>query len=344
MADDFEGIEENSFDTVVLNSIVQYFPSIEYLLRVLEGAARCVKPGGHVFVGDVRNLLLLEALHTSIELEHASASTARLDLQERVRRRMAQEEELVVDPAFFEALEQHVKKIGDVEVRPKRGLYINELTQFRYDVVLRIGDAESGTRCEKPEASLSTTWAEYGNDPLRGMLRHKLAPELRRFLRAQVPEYMVPASYVVLDFIPLTHHGKIDRAALPSPSGDRPRLDVAYVPPSSETEKELARIWVDVLGVDRIGIHDNFFDLGGHSLMIIQLMSRLRKSFRVELPLRDVFAMPTIKEIADMLEAKILAKASAEKIDRLLARLEDMDDKKAVQILGSGETSGEWPV
>jgi hypothetical protein len=69
---------------------------------------------------------------------------------------------------------------------------------------------------------------------------------------------MVPASYVVLDFIPLTHNGKIDRAALPSPSGDRPRLDVAYVPPSSETEKELARIWVDVLGVDRIGIHDNF--------------------------------------------------------------------------------------
>jgi acyl carrier protein len=149
---------------------------------------------------------------------------------------------------------------------------------------------------------------------------------------------MVPASFVVLDAMPLTHNGKVDRRALPAPSGERPKLDVPYVAPNSETEKELAKIWVDVLVVDRIGIHDNFFDLGGHSLMVIQLMSRVRKSFQVELPLKDVFTSPTIKEIAEMVEARILAKAPAEKIDQILAQLETIDDKKALQLLGAKET------
>ena len=148
---------------------------------------------------------------------------------------------------------------------------------------------------------------------------------------------MVPASFVVLDSMPLTPNGKIDRASLPAPSGERPKLDVPYVPASTDIEKELAKIWCDVLGVDRIGIHDNFFDLGGHSLMVIQLMSRVRKSFQIELPLRDVFGAPTIKEIADMLEARILAKASSEKIDQLLAQLEGIDEKKALELLGSNE-------
>jgi len=450
MADDFEGIEENFFDTVILNSVVQYFPSIDYLVRVLEGAVRCVKPGGNIFVGDLRNLRLLEAFHTSIELEHAGASLGRRGLQDQVRRRIAQEEELVIDPAFFAALKQHLHKIGDVDVRLKRGRYINELTQFRYDVVLQVGDESQRERAsasvewrslddlqevlsreesvevrqipnarvfaatkavellsqhdgpdtagalrqtlqsinneavdpahlialgEELGCSVSLTWSaasrdgsfdvilgrchkhrnssfgvyatvpefpsQYANNPLRGILGQKLVPELRRHLRSHVPEYMVPASFVVLDSMPLTRNGKIDRAALPLPSGERPKLDVPYVPPTTETEKELARIWVDVLGVDRIGIHDNFFDLGGHSLMVIQLMSRVRKAFQVELPLRDVFTTPTIKEIADMLEARILAKASSEKIDQLLAQLESMDDKKALQMLGSGETKSE---
>jgi amino acid adenylation domain-containing protein len=453
MADDFERIEENFFDTVILNSVVQYFPSIDYLVRVLEGAVRCVKPGGNIFVGDLRNLRLLEAFHTSIEIEHAGASLGRRELQDQVRRRIAQEEELVIDPAFFAALKQHLHKIADVDVRLKRGRYINELTQFRYDVVLHVGDQskrehaaasvewrsldnlrEVLSREESVEVrripngrvfaatkavellsqndgpdtagalrqalqsinneavdpahlialgeelgcSVSLTWSadshsgsfdvlfhrsirngelmdhgpwtmvhglsdfsSFANNPLRGILGQKLVPELRRHLRSHVPEYMVPASFVVLDWMPLTRNGKIDRAALPLPSGERPKLDVPYVPPSTEIEKELARIWVDVLGVDRIGIHDNFFDLGGHSLMVIQLMSRVRKAFQVELPLRDVFTTPTIKEIADMLEAKILAKASSEKIDQLLAQLESMDDKKALQMLGSGETKSE---
>src|SRR3989441_7908084 len=104
-------------------------------MRVLEGAVRSTRPGGFVFVGDIRNLALLEAFHVAVELEHATASLGRKQIIEQVERRMSQEEELVIDPSFFRALKQYLTKIGHVEVRLKKGRYLNELTQFRYDVV-----------------------------------------------------------------------------------------------------------------------------------------------------------------------------------------------------------------
>ena len=139
MADNFEGIEANSFDTVILNSVVQYFPSIDYLLQVLEGAMTAVKSGGFIFVGDVRSLPLLETYHTSVELYQASDSLKRSQLFERVQQRMVQEEELVIDPVFFIALKQHFPKIKHVQIQIKRGRYHNELVRFRYDVILHVG-------------------------------------------------------------------------------------------------------------------------------------------------------------------------------------------------------------
>ncbi|MCI0724046.1 MAG: amino acid adenylation domain-containing protein, partial [Acidobacteria bacterium] len=138
-ADDFEGIEAESFDVVVLNSVVQYLPNIEYLVRVLEGALRVVKPGGYVFVGDVRSLPLLEAFHTSVALHQAPASLSRAALKQRAQKHMKEEEELVVDPAFFIALKQELPGIRQVEILPKRGRSHNELTQFRYQVMIHVG-------------------------------------------------------------------------------------------------------------------------------------------------------------------------------------------------------------
>ena len=140
-ADDLAGLESESFDAVVLNSVVQYFPGVEYLLQVLEGAVRVVAPGGAIFLGDVRSLVLLEAYHASVQAHKAPASLSRDDLGQRVRKQVAEEEELVLDPAFFGALMQRWPRITDVAVRIKRGHHHNELTRFRYDVVLRI-DAE----------------------------------------------------------------------------------------------------------------------------------------------------------------------------------------------------------
>ncbi|MCC5669145.1 amino acid adenylation domain-containing protein [Nostoc sp. CHAB 5784] len=138
-ADNFEGIEADTFNTVIINSVVQYFPSIDYLVQVLAGAVNAVKPGGSIFVGDVRSLPLLEAYHASVALYQASSSLSTVQIKERVRQRLNQEEELVIHPDFFIALQQHLPKIGRVEIQVKRGQHHNELTKFRYDVILHIG-------------------------------------------------------------------------------------------------------------------------------------------------------------------------------------------------------------
>jgi len=146
MADNFEGIEASAFDTVILNSVIQYFPSIDYLLRVLEGAVKAVRSGGCLFVGDVRSLPLLEAYHASVQLYRGSDELEQAQLLSRVQQRMAQEEELVIDPAFFTALQQHLPQIGHVQILPKRGAHHNELTRFRYDVILHVVEPMPATK------------------------------------------------------------------------------------------------------------------------------------------------------------------------------------------------------
>jgi amino acid adenylation domain-containing protein len=132
-----------SFDTVVLNSVVQYFPDIHYLLEVLRGAARLVRAGGHIFVGDVRHLGLLWTFHSAVQLSKASATVSAGQLRKRVARVVSQEKELVIDPQFFEVLPSRVEGIAAADVQFKRGRAANELTRYRYDVVLSIGPVQS---------------------------------------------------------------------------------------------------------------------------------------------------------------------------------------------------------
>lgn len=139
MADNFEGIPQEEFDTVVLNSIVQYFPSIEYLLQVLEGAIATIIQQGTIFVGDVRSLPLLEQYHAAVQLSQAESDRTIEQWQQQVHQSLAAEEELVIDPGFFIALQTRFPQIGWVEIQPKRGYAQNELTQFRYDVTLHVG-------------------------------------------------------------------------------------------------------------------------------------------------------------------------------------------------------------
>ncbi|MFB8791840.1 MAG: amino acid adenylation domain-containing protein [Potamolinea sp.] len=140
MASDFEGVEAKAFDTVILNSVVQYFPTIEYLVRVIEGALQAVSPGGFIFIGDVRSLPLLQAFHSSVQLYQAEPSLTREQLQQRVEMQMFQETELVIEPDFFTELQQQFPQISNVQIQLMRGRYDNELTQFRYNVVLRVGN------------------------------------------------------------------------------------------------------------------------------------------------------------------------------------------------------------
>ncbi len=386
-ADDFTNVEPASFDGVIINSVVQYFPGIDYLLRVLRGAVEAVAPGGSIFMGDVRSLPLLKTLHTSIEHHKAEAGSSIEQLQQRVQRRIEQEEELVIDPAFFTALKQQLPQISHVKVEPKRGRYHNELTRFRYQVMIHVGDREIGSAedlswidwredhldlakirdrlvQDQPETLALTnvanarlgegldpedlhrladelpyqvhlSWARHGGDgsfdvvftqrsetrvqfpfeldaakslddyvnhPLRGKQARQFGPQLRTFLKERLPEHMVPASFVILDELPLLPNGKLDRRALPAPEAVRPDLPQDFVAPSTSVEQSLAGVWSDLLGLPQIGIHDNFFDLGGHSLLTTQLISRVRELFKVDLPLRQVFQQPTIAALAIVIE------------------------------------------
>ncbi|MBW4597353.1 MAG: amino acid adenylation domain-containing protein [Brasilonema angustatum HA4187-MV1] len=125
--------------------------------------------------------------------------------------------------------------------------------------------------------------------------------ELRHFLKAKLPEYMVPSAFVLLESLPLTPNGKVDRRALPKPELDSTLLE-KFVAPRTPIEEMLAQIWAQVLKVEQIGIHNNFFELGGHSLLATQLVSRIRNIFKVELPLRSLFAAATVAQLAQKIE------------------------------------------
>jgi hypothetical protein len=118
-------------------------------------------------------------------------------------------------------------------------------------------------------------------------------PELKAFLENRLPDYMVPSHFMVLDSLPVTATGKIDRKILPMP--DNTRLDgEALVPPRTPLEELVAGIWAEMLSIDRVGIHDNFWDLGGHSLLATRVLARVNEAFGVELPLQILFKSPTI--------------------------------------------------
>jgi acyl carrier protein len=142
---------------------------------------------------------------------------------------------------------------------------------------------------------------------------------LRTFLAKQLPEHMLPAAFVTLDALPLTPSGKVDRRALPAPAPIEPTS--VYVAPRNRREQRLCAIWSQYLGRDRIGINDNFFDLGGHSLLGIQIMSAIQQSFKVNLPLKYLFERPTVAELTGAIEQALLSSVSPEELAALQSRV-----------------------
>jgi amino acid adenylation domain-containing protein len=128
--------------------------------------------------------------------------------------------------------------------------------------------------------------------------------ELRGFLKQKLPDYMIPGVFVVLDALPLTPNGKVDRRALPAPEF-QPELQQSLLAPRTPIEEMLTSIWADVLRIELVGVHQNFFELGGHSLLATQVISRVRDTLAVELPLRSLFEAPTIAELASRVELEL---------------------------------------
>lgn len=145
--------------------------------------------------------------------------------------------------------------------------------------------------------------------------------EMRHLLKQVLPDYMVPSFVMILDQMPLNANGKVDRQQLPRPDRLQHYTDVKYVEAESPVEIALIQYWREMLKIDQIGVYDNFFDLGGHSLLATQFVSRIRRQFGVELPLRDVFMKPTIYELAQTVE------------DLLVEMIENMSEEEANSLL-----------
>jgi acyl-coenzyme A synthetase/AMP-(fatty) acid ligase/acyl carrier protein len=156
---------------------------------------------------------------------------------------------------------------------------------------------------------------------------------LRHFLAAQLPDYMIPSAFVMLDSLPLTPNGKIDRRALPAPEQARLSGDREVVAARNPIEEKLIAIWSDVLGVEPIGVCDNFFELGGHSLLATQVIARVRSAFQIQVPLRSLFETPTIAGLAEVI-AQLQSEAGIdEELDRMLAELEGLSEEEVEKLL-----------
>ena len=158
--------------------------------------------------------------------------------------------------------------------------------------------------------------------------------ELRTYLKEKLPEFMIPSRLMWLDALPLTAGGKVDRRALPDPGNSRPELDTPYLAPRNPAEEELSQIWTEVLGLEEVGIYDNFFDLGGQSLAATRVVSRVLKRFQLEIPLQSLLQSPTIAEMAAVIAEQQAKKIDKPELERILAELESISEEKARQFLG----------
>jgi acyl carrier protein len=175
-----------------------------------------------------------------------------------------------------------------------------------------------------PDASLQ----RYANRPLVSRHTNELPTLLTNHLQATLPDYMLPQTYVFLDAIPLTPNGKVDRRALPAPDSGRSDLSEAYVAPRNETETVLARIWADVLRVDKVGVNDDFFRLGGQSLLATQVASHIQDAFGIEVPLRNLFEAKTVAQLAVVVEGHVDAMLEQLPDEDTAALLKQMDETK----------------
>ncbi|MCL7460191.1 amino acid adenylation domain-containing protein [Micromonospora sp. MSM11] len=422
-ADDVTGIEAASFDTVVLHSVTQYFPNHDYLREVLRAAVTAAAPGGRIYLGDVRDLDLLEVFHASVELgaEPEPGLTVG-ELRRRVAARVLADDELVLAPDLFLTAGDWLPGVTGAELHLKRGRQANELSAFRYDVVLHVGadpqrpatdpldplrldwagdaldvarlrsllrgnrnrpvevrgvpnarlvtvagpvrrlaglaDADPVTRpagglpagvdpedcwsigealgrrtsvvpsterdpyamdlrfwpAGRPDDAVGWTppgtrrggWPELANDPLRATARRDLLHDLRTHLRQRLPEFMVPLLHLV-DELPTTATGKVSRRAVAAEATEAmARLGAGATarPPTAGgggLQAQVTEVWLDVLGVGAVGLDDNFFDVGGNSLSLVQVHIRLQELIGRQFPLVDLYEHTTVRKLAEHL-------------------------------------------
>ena len=248
------------------------------------------------------------------------------------RREELTAEKFVRDP-FTPAARARLYRTGDL-VRWREGGTLEFLGRIDQQVKLRgfrieLGEVETVLDA-RPDVSGAVAIVREdspGDQRLVAYVAHaaESAPDveqLRRECKAKLPPFMVPSTFVVLDAFPTTANGKLDRGALPAPDGSRPSLQREYEAPETPVEEVLATIWGEVLGVERVGRHDDFFDLGGHSLLAVKMISHVQERLDIDLPLHAVFEHPTMGALAAVASATLLGAAGEDELSSLLAEIE----------------------
>ena len=171
---------------------------------------------------------------------------------------------------------------------------------------------------------------------------HVPAEQLRTHVAGLVPDYMVPSTFVLLDGLPLTPSGKVDRLALPEPQSGDGASAAAYVAPRTPFEESVAAIWADVLGLERVGVEDDFFALGGHSLLATQIVAQVRSDYSINLPLHALFTSPTVATLSQQI-VEMLGETPDADTEKLLAELEGLSEEEVALLLAPGSSETQEP-
>jgi amino acid adenylation domain-containing protein/non-ribosomal peptide synthase protein (TIGR01720 family) len=399
-AHDFTDINKNYYDLIILNSIIQYFPSVEYLQKVVEQAVHAANDGATIFIGDIRDLRLAIPFYLSIALYRYPEADIEL-LHSLVSMAKQAEKELLLDPVYFINLKNKFKRISRVEILVKRGSETHELNKYRYDVLLHIGktgkcskklhkydlaknplsldaiiqlfetskhglhfenianqrlhndyinfckyyakaDVFNASSIFDPEHlveladkngyrasllyNLENPWhfsllclpesghkdeLVFGCGAINDAQPNKLynipyhpsitPTEIREYLKGRLPDYMLPARIYVLPALPLNKNNKVDSKALIKLTQFNKISEGAIIEPFSDAELSLCQACAEVLGLKQVGINQNFFDLGGDSIIAIQIISRLQdRGYRLKLV--DLFQANKLADVAAVMK------------------------------------------
>jgi len=397
-------------DTIVINSVIQYFPGEDYLTEVISKSISLLNGSGKIIVSDVRDLRLLKLFKSYLSLSKLPPDIDKKEFSYIVGQEILKEEELCVSPEYFYHLKSLFPLITHIDVQWKQGDYVNELIAYRYAVIIYVGisnntitppwekwhggsdvqavqqliknkqavialsdvpnprlakealleqglddtgiyttgELSAYTASDNFECRQANNIVQFAKtqgyhcrfyvstDPLKLNLLLQLNPgdefveplyktnsvkpvftnipllatictliqrDVYKVLIEQLPNYMVPANLTILNQLPLTNNGKIDRQFLMQRSGNFRTQPVNYKPARSSVEKTLVSIWQDLLGIDKVGINDNFFELGGNSLIAIRIMITLEKATGQDMPLSSLFEYPTIEQLAEIIQS-----------------------------------------
>lgn len=433
-------------DTIILNSIVQYFPGEEYMNNVMEKSLKILKGKGRIIIGDVRDKRLLHLFNGRLQLQNMLPSQNIHEFKWAVDAEVLRENELCISPEYFYELQSLHPEISHVEIRWKNNSAVNEMALYRYTVVLYVGiekqviepawQAWKGSShvqeiiarlqegdgtiaiedvpnprlfkerllnnalhsnavsnvgnlvkaIEKEDLESTEIWnmlslatangyyyslllnedplkinlllerdpsqhfvktvfrqasdpkkdRSHTNIPLFSEITSLVQKDLISSLENKLPDFMIPAEFFALNQLPLTTNGKVDRKFLSERKDREIASSITYKAPGNDVEKALVKIWQDLIGVERIGIHDNFFHLGGHSLLAIRIISAMRAQMNEEISLKDLVMYPTVAELSRQIHLLRTGNPEAHIDSKLLIPLKIKGDKVPLYIVSGG--------